>query len=318
LYSFLSMGISAVAAVGLGFLSHYLHLHSKDRGWEAFPLVLLLTAVLAILPASNHLVLAIIAIETVSLGGYVLVGLAWENRLAPEAAVKYFLLSAVGFAFLLFGLSYLYGLTGTLYLHHLWAFKWASWHDHALFALAVGLIGIGILFKLSVFPFHWWAPDVYGGATPGAAGLVVALGKLNGAFLAGLFLHYIELPSVWLMAFAGVAAASSLYGNLSALTQPSLQRMLGYSSVAHGGYILLALVSGPEGRLQGWVYALVYGLMSVLVFGLVGLKAEPLDYKALRGLGYRQPGYALALGLGLAALSGMPPLVGFWENMEYL
>jgi len=311
-YSLLGLFAGVIAAIGLAFAARTLA--EKPEGWEAFPLTLLLLVALSLLPASNHLLLAVVAVETVSLGSYVLVGLSWQNRLAPEAAVKYFLLSAVGFAILLFGLSYLYGLTGTLYLHHLWAVRWTAWHGHPLFSLAAAMIAIGLFFKLSVFPFHWWAPDVYGGATPSYAGLVVALGKLNAAFLGGLLLHYIEVPSSWLGAFAVIAAASSLYGNLSALGQTSLQRLLGYSSVAHGSYILLALVSGPEGRLQAWAYALVYGLMSVLAFGLIGLKPEPLNEKALRGLGYRHPAYALALALTLASLSGMPPLAGFFAK----
>jgi len=312
LYSLLGLFVTGIAAIGLAFA---LRTWAERReGWEAFPLTLLLVLALTVLPASNHLLLAVVAVETVSLGSYVLVGLSWQNRLAPEAAIKYFLLSAVGFAVLLFGLSYLYGLTGTLYLHHLWAVKWTAWHGHPLFSLALAMIAIGLLFKLSVFPFHWWAPDVYGGATPEYAGLVVALGKLNAAFLGGLLLHYVEVPFSWLSALAAIAAASSLYGNLAALGQTSLQRLLGYSSVAHGSYLLLALVSGPEGRLQAWAYAVVYGLMSALAFGLIGLKPEPLEEKALRGLGYRQPAYALALALTLASLSGMPPLAGFFAK----
>lgn len=312
LYSLLGVFTGLVAVTGLAFAARAST--DKSEEGEAFPLTLLLLGALGLLPASNHLLLAVVAVETVSLGSYVLVGLSWQNRFAPEAAIKYFLLSAVGFAILLFGLSYLYGLTGTLYLHHLWAIKWTAWHGHPLFSLALGMIMIGLLFKLSVFPFHWWAPDVYGGATPDYAGLVVALGKLNAAFLGGLILHYIEVPLSWLSACAVIAAASSLYGNLAALTQTSLQRLLGYSSVAHGSYLLLGLVSGPEGRLQAWAYALVYGLMSVLAFGLISLKPEPLEEKALRGLGYRQPLYTLALVLTLASLSGMPPLAGFFAK----
>ncbi|MCS7189798.1 MAG: NADH-quinone oxidoreductase subunit N [Bacteroidia bacterium] len=313
LYSFISGFIAVVGMLALLFLWRHLQ-QNKDKDWEIFPLSLILMAALATLPASNHLLLSVVALETVSLGAYALVGLSWDNRYAPEAAVKYFLLGAIGFAFLLFGLSYLYGLTGSLYFHHLWAMKWEAWAEHPLFALGMGLIGIGLLFKLAVFPFHWWAPDAYGGATPAAAGWIVALGKLNGAFLAGILLHYILIPQQWLSALAGIAAVSSLYGNLLAIRQDNLQRMLGYSSVAHGGYLLLALVSGPEGRLQAWAYSLLYALTSVIAFGLLSLREEPLEYKSLRGLGYQEPGYAAALALSFASLSGMPPLVGFFAK----
>ncbi|MEN3040783.1 MAG: NADH-quinone oxidoreductase subunit N [Bacteroidia bacterium] len=313
-YSLLGAGISLITGIGAIFLHEYLKRHMEGRGWEALPLSLLMAAAAVVLPASNHFLLSVVALETVSLGSYVLVALSWRDRFGPEAAVKYLLLSALSFALLLFGLSYLYGMSGTLYLHHLRAMKWSAWVGSPLFALSLTLIGIGLLFKLSVFPFHWWAPDVYGGATPGATGLLVALGKLSGSFFAAQVLYAVEVPPLWLTGIAGIAAASAVYGNLVALTQTSLQRALGYSSVAHGGYILLGLLSGSEGVLQAWAYALAYGLMSVMTFGLLSLSAEPLEYKALRGLGYHQPGYAVGLAISLASLSGMPPLIGFFAK----
>lgn len=313
-YSFLAGSIALICAVGVGFLHQYLRQYMDGRSWEAIPLTLLMASALTILPASNHFLLSIVALETVTLGAYVLVGLSWADRYAPEAAVKYLLLSALSFALLLFGLSYLYGMSGTLYIHHLRAFNWEAWHDSYLFTLAIILMGIGLFFKLSVFPFHWWAPDVYGGATPGATGLLVAFGKLNAVFFATQLLYAVQVPPQWLTVGAVVAAISALYGNLSALNQNSLQRALAYSSVAHGGYILLGLLSGPEGHLQSWAYGLAYGLMSSVGFGLLALASEPLEYKTLRGLGYQRPGYAVALGLALASLSGMPPLVGFFAK----
>lgn len=313
-YSFLAGGIALICAVGIGFLHQYLQQYMDGRGWEAVPLALLMTSALTILPASNHFLLSVVALETVSLGAYVLVALSWADRFAPEAAVKYLLLSALSFALLLFGLSYLYGISGTLYIHHLRALKWEAWQDSHLFTLAVVLMGIGLFFKLSVFPFHWWAPDVYGGATPGATGLLVAFGKLSAAFFATQVLYAVEIPPAWLTAAAILAAASALYGNLSALNQTTLQRALAYSSIAHGGYILLGILSGPEGHLQSWAYALAYGLMSSVGFGLLAIAPEPLEYKTLRGLGYQRPGYATALGIALASLSGMPPLIGFFAK----
>ncbi|MCS7298264.1 MAG: NADH-quinone oxidoreductase subunit N [Bacteroidia bacterium] len=314
LYSLIGASISLITAVGIGFLHEYITQYTDGKGWEGLPLALLMQCALTILPASNHLLLSVVALETVSLGAYVLVSLSWSNRYAPEAAVKYLLLNAIGFALLLFGLSYLYGMSSTLYLHHLRAIRWTAWHESGLFALSLSLIGMGIFFKLAVFPFHWWAPDVYGGATPGATGLVVALGKLNATFLATQILHAVEIPLTWLPAITGIAALSALYGNLTALTQSSLQRALAYSSIAHGGYLLLAIASGVEGRLQAIAYALAYGLMSSLAFGLLSLSAEPLEYKTLRGLGYQRPTYAIALSLALVSLSGMPPLIGFFAK----
>ncbi|MCS7153302.1 MAG: NADH-quinone oxidoreductase subunit N [Bacteroidia bacterium] len=314
LYSFVSAGIGFISAIGLSFLHYHLRQHGGDRGWEALPLSLLMAAALTALSASNHLILSVVALETVSLGAYVLAALSWEDRFAPEAAVKYFLLSTLGFVLLLFGLSYLYGISGTLYLHHLRILKWEAWQGSGLYILALSFIGMGLFVKLSVFPFHWWAPDVYGGATPGATGMLVAFGKLNATFLAVQILHVVKIPAAWLMGGAVLGAISALYGNLSALGQPTLQRALAYSSVAHGGYLLLGLVSGAEGRLQAQAYAMVYGIMSSLAFGLLALAAEPLEYKALRGLGYQKPTYAIALAVALASLSGLPPFAGFFAK----
>ncbi|MCX8112962.1 MAG: NADH-quinone oxidoreductase subunit N [Bacteroidia bacterium] len=314
LYSFLAAGISLISAIGISFLHDYLTRYTQGQGWESLPLSLLMASALAVLPASNHLLLSVVALETVSLGSYVLVALSWNNRFAPEASIKYLLLGALGFVLLLFGLSYLYGMSGTLYLHHLRALKWQAWQDSHLFTLAILLIGVGLLFKLSVFPFHWWAPDVYGGATPGATGFLVATGKLSATFLASQLLYAVEVPRSWLWGGAIIAGFSALYGNLSALMQPTLQRALAYSSVAHGGYILLGLLSGPEGRLQAWGYGVAYGLMSSIGFGLLALGAEPQEYKVLRGLGYQRSGYAIALAIALASLSGMPPFVGFFAK----
>ncbi|MCS6790422.1 MAG: hypothetical protein NZ580_05535 [Bacteroidia bacterium] len=314
IYSLLAAGISLVLLIAIPFLANHPLYRSERQGWEVFPLTLLIGTALISLAASNHFLLSVVAVETAALGSYVLISFIGGNKLAVEASIKYFLMGALGFALLLMGFSYLYGITGTLYIHHLRPMKWEGWQDSSSFALAVGLIGMGIFFKLAVFPFHWGAPDAYGGAIPSAAGLVAATAKLSAAFLAGQVLYAVQIPPSWLSAAALLAAFSALYGNLAALSQKQLQRMLGYSSVAHGSYMLLALCAGAEGILASWAYALVYGLMSVLAFGLIGLQENPLEEKELRGLGYRQPGYAVALAVALVALAGIPPLAGFFAK----
>ncbi|MEN2992198.1 MAG: NADH-quinone oxidoreductase subunit N [Bacteroidia bacterium] len=314
MYSLLAATIGLISGLGILFLGRYLATHERHENWEAIPIALLATAALTLLPGSNHLLLTVVIVETVSLALYVLVGFSWRNEWAAEAALKYFLMGTLGFAFLVFGLSYLYGLSGTLYLHHLRALKWEAWYHQAPFIMALGLMGVGLLFKLAVFPFHWWVPDAYGGGTPGAVGIAVALGKTTAAFLGFQLMYAISLPENWRLGLAGLAALSVVYGNLSALQQTTLQRLLGYSSIAHGSYVLLGLLSGPEGQLQAIAYALVYGLMSVCAFGLLSLRSKPLAVEDLRGLGQRHPGYSLALAITLASLSGLPPFVGFFAK----
>ncbi len=319
LYSFFTGCIGVLAALGLLFLYRYERVAAEGAGHpevfrfsrEGYALTLWAAGSLSLLSASNHFLLSLVALETVSFALIVLVGYTWSNMHTPEAAVKYLILSAVATAILVYGLSYLYGLTGTLYLHTLKLVDWSVWEDHFLYRMAIVLVMIGLLFKLSIFPLHWWAPDVYGGAVPGAAGIAVAFGKVGAGFFLGQILHSVAILPGWQVAMAFLAGVSALYGNLMAVTQTSLQRLLGYSSIAHGGYLLLGLVSGSEGLLQGWAYGLVYGLMSVLGFGLASLDGSPVEIERLRGLGYEKAGYGAALALSLAALSGMPPLAGF-------
>ena len=319
IYAFFTGYLSIMALLGVLFLYRYervvaVGLETKGVprfSREGYALTLWAAGSLSLLAASNHLLLSLVALETVSFALIVLVGYHWANAHAPEAAIKYLLLSGVATAILVYGLSYLYGITGTLYLHTLKLVDWNAWQGHFLYRLAVGLMLVGLLFKLSIFPLHWWAPDVYGGAVPGAAGIAVAFGKVGAAFFLGQILHVIGILPGWQMALAFLAGVSALYGNLMAIRQTSLQRLLGYSSIAHGGYLLLGLVGGSEGLLQGWAYALAYALMSLLVFGLSTVGGSPVDMERLRGLGYERPGYGAALTLSLAALSGMPPLVGF-------
>ncbi len=320
LYSFLAGSLSLLAAVAVIFLYRYETLLADSYSQpirshrEVYALTLWAAGSLAVLAGSNHLLLSLVALETAGFALIILVGYSWADRMAPEAAVKYFLLSAVATAILVYGLSYVYGITGTLYLHHLKLVDWRVWQDHFLFRVGLGLILIGLLFKLSIFPLHWWAPDVYGGAVPGTAGIAAAFGKISAAFFLGQILHHVALAPEWRIALAFLAGISAFYGNLMAISQESFQRLLGYSSIAHGGYLLLGLVSGPEGLLQGWSYGLAYGLMSLIAFGLGTVQGGPVEVSQLRGLGHKMPGYGMGLALGLMALSGMPPLLGFFAK----
>lgn len=319
LYSFFTGCLGVLAVLGILFFYRYERLVAESiEGPESFrysregyALTLWAAGSLSLLAASNHLLLSLVALETVSFALIVLVGYTWANPHAPEAAIKYLLLSGVATATLVYGLSYLYGITGTLYLHTLKLVDWSVWRGHFLFRVSMGLILMGLLFKLSIFPLHWWAPDVYGGAAPGTAGIAVAFGKLGAAFFLGHLLHTVKALPEWQTLLAFLAGVSALYGNIMATAQTSLQRLLGYSSIAHGGYLLLGLASGPEGLLQGWAYALAYGLMSILSFGLASMDGGSVEIERLRGLGYERGGYGVALALSLAALSGMPPLIGF-------
>lgn len=314
LYSLITGFVALSAGLGVLFLYRYQTLLGGRYQREAYALALWAAGSAAFVGASNHLLLSIVALETTAFALIVLVAHQWASASGNEAAVKYFLFSAVATAFILFGLSYIYGITGTLYLHHLRLVDWTAWQDHFLYRMGVGFVVLGMLIKLSIFPLHWWAPDAYGGATPGVAGLAAGLGKVVAALFLGRFVWAVPLPTSWQIGLAFLAAASALYGNWMATIQPTIQRLLGYSSIAHGGYLLLALVSGVEGLLQGWAYALAYALMSGVAFGLAVVRGGPAELSQLRGLGYAMPGYGLGLTLSLVTLAGMPPFMGFFAK----
>jgi NADH-quinone oxidoreductase subunit N len=284
---------------------------------EYYGLVLFATAGMMLLASANDLVVVFLAIELMSLSLYVLAGLRGRRRQASEASMKYFLLGVFASAFLLYGVAFIYGATGSTNFDRIAVAVAANPHD-PLFLLGLGLLLVGLGFKISAVPFHMWAPDVYEGA-PTTVTAFIATGSKAAVFGALTRLVVSSLraaqPDAAVLLWA-LAALTMTVGNVVALAQSNLKRMLAYSSVAHVGYMLVGLVSGdPTGAAAVLFYLLAYTFTTAGAFGVLAAAErageEAVDLRDWAGLATRQPLLALSLSLFLLSLIGIPPLAGF-------
>ncbi len=283
--------------------------------------VLLLTSVLGmiVMAASNDLITIFLGLELMSLSLYVMVGFRRNQLESNEAALKYFLLGAFASGFLLYGIALLYGGTGTTNLQGIGDFLGDSPIGRNPLVLAGGLLVLtGFLFKVAAVPFHMWTPDAYQGAPTSVTGFMSAGAKAAG-FAALLRILLRALPTLaeeWQPLLAMVAMLTMTVGNVTALLQNNLKRMLAYSSIAHAGYLLVALVAGgTEGAAAAVFYLATYAAMSLGAFTLLTMMGrgsdEPVLVSDLAGLGFRKPLLGLALTLFMVSLGGIPPTAGF-------
>jgi NADH-quinone oxidoreductase subunit N len=316
-------------AAGLTILmSHrYLVIEGARQG-EYYFLVLNATLGMMVMASGIDLVTLFIGLETVGVSFYILAGFLKPNRRSNEASVKYFLLSAFSLGLLLYGMSLLYGLTGSTELRVI-STTLSGGSGGRLVAVAVMLLIAGLGFKIAAVPFHMWAPDVYEGApTPVAAFLSVgskaaAFAMLLRIFFEGLPAFRVEglggllgLPLGWTSFFYVLSVVSMTLGNLAALTQTNLKRLLAYSSIAHAGYLLIGVVAAtPRGITAALVYVMVYAFMQLGAFGvLVLLRRQNIAGDALEdlsGLAVRHPAAAVAMLVFMLSLGGIPPTAGF-------
>lgn len=287
---------------------------------EYYPLILFTTAGAMWMASGTDMMTIFLGLEVLSVSLYVLAGFFRGNVQSNEAGLKYFLLGAFSTGFLLYGIALLYGVTGTTQIGDMGQFINA--HNHILtnpMTLAgVALLSIGLLFKIAAFPFHMWAPDVYQGApTPITA--FMSAGPKAAAF-AALVRIFIEalggLQAEWSQMFWVLAVATMFIGNVLAIYQTNIKRMLAYSSIAHAGYALVGLVAANEIGISGVLfYMLAYTFMNIGAFAvlvLAGKKGEEnLTLDGFAGFGYKRPFLGVAMTIFLFALMGMPPTVGF-------
>jgi NADH-quinone oxidoreductase subunit N len=267
--------------------------------------------------AGSDLVTIFIGLETMAIAFYVLAGFLKPSHRSNEAAVKYFLLGTFSLGLLLYGMSILYGLSGTTNLHDI-AGILASQGRSRWVVLAVILVAAGVGFKIAAVPFHMWAPDVYEGApTPITAFLSVGSKAASFAMLLRIFVQ--GLPSLnadWRLLFYVLSVMTMTVGNIAALTQSNIKRMLAYSSVAHAGYLLIGVVAGTErGVTAMLVYLFIYAFMQLGAFAVVTMlrrqDAIGDELKDLSGLFVRSPVAALAMLVFMLSLGGIPPTAGF-------
>ncbi len=301
---------------------------------ETYFLLLVATLGSYFLVGTNNLILLYLGLETLGLASYALAGIHKRDRNGAEAALKYVVYGALASGILLYGASLLYGMSGTLEMHEMARYLVAAADEGrgAQLLLPTLMVMVGFGFKLSLFPFQWWAPDVYQGvSTPIAAFLAVgskgvALAALV-RFVAISYSGLLRLGDGAVMgetAFTGdlvlllalMAGATMVFGNLAALRQDNLKRLLAYSSIGHAGYILMGVAVLTEQGFQSAVaYTFVYYLMTLGAFGMVLYFANQSgseDIRGLRGMGAKHPVAGVATIVFLASLTGLPPTAGFF------
>ena len=298
------------------------------RAGEYYFLILCATLGMMFMAGGTDLITLFIGLETMAIAFYILTGFLKPSRRSNEAAVKYFLLGAFSLGILLYGMSLLYGLSGTTNLRTIATALVGQERDPRL-VLAVILVVAGMGFKIAAVPFHMWAPDVYEGApTPITAFLSVGSKAASFAMLLRIFVESLPAmrvsvpaamagpPIGWSTLFYVLSVATMTVGNFAALTQSNLKRMLAYSSIAHAGYLLIGVVAGtPRGFTAMLIYLFVYSFMQLGAFTVLALlRRDDVvgdELKDLNGLFFRQPFAAVAMLLFMLSLGGVPPTAGF-------
>ncbi len=315
----------AAALFGLLFSFDYLEREDLNRG-EYHALLLLATVGMMVLAGARDLIVVFLGVELMSLAAYVLTAFDRDDPRSSEAGLKYFLVGAFASAFLLYGIALLYGAVGSTNLASVApAVAEGAGTGNPLLIAGVGLLLVGLAYKVSAVPFHMWTPDAYEGAPAPVTGFMAA-GVKAAAFLAVLRVVTVDLApaiSTWGPAVWWIAVLSMVVANLVALAQDDVKRMLAYSSVAHAGYILVGVAAGTGlGRAATLFYLAVYTLMTLGAFAVVyhvageGNRRSTLDDYA--GLGWERPALGFAMLVFLLSLAGFPPTGGFVAKLYLL
>jgi NADH-quinone oxidoreductase subunit N len=304
----------------------YISARGMMRG-EFFTLVLFATLGMMIMISANHLLTLYLGLELMSLALYSLVALQRDSATATEAAMKYFVLGALASGMLLYGMSMLYGAAGTLEITRIAEVIQARGAKDVVLVFALVFIVGGLGFKLGAVPFHMWVPDVYHGAPTavtlfiGSAPKLAAFAFIMRLLAQGLGAEY--LVQEWQQMLAVMAVLSLAIGNITAIVQTNLKRMLAYSTIGHMGFLLLGILAGDLiGYSAAMFYVVVYVLMNLGSFGMImvlsrsGFEAENLD--DFKGLNQRSPWYAFLMLLLMFSMAGVPPTVGFYAKLAVL
>jgi NADH-quinone oxidoreductase subunit N len=337
-FSYIAVGVSLV----------YSRAYLLDRGLyrgEYFALVLFSTLGMMVMISANHFVSLYLGLELMSLSLYALVALNRDSAASTEAAMKYFVLGALASGLLLYGMSMIYGATGTLYMSEVARVIGANQPDRIILLFGLVFAVSGMAFKLGVVPFHMWIPDVYHGAPVSVTLIIGSASKLaafamvvrmllNGTLGFDAMDQISELSRTlafnWQYMLVILAVLSMGIGNLAAIAQTNIKRMLAYSTISHMGFVLLGLLSGVVGNVfsaagaysAALFYVIVYALMSLGAFGMIlllsrsGFEAERLD--DFKGLNARSPWFAFVMMLVMFSLAGIPPTVGFYAKVVVL
>jgi NADH-quinone oxidoreductase subunit N len=307
-----------VGILSLSISSPAIDREGLPRG-EYYTLMLFGLAGMMLMATATDLLVIFLALEVLSMAVYVLTGIRRDSPAATEAAFKYFLLGGFSSAFFLYGIAFTFGVTGSTHLDRIGSVLAAHALNPTNMQLAaVGLLIVGFAFKVSAVPFHMWTPDAYEGA-PAAVTAFMSTGVKAAAFAAfvRVFLSALEpMRASWSTVLWPVAALTMIVGTVVGVAQTNVKRMLAYSSIAHGGYLLVALISGNDyGKGAVLFYLLTYAVTNIGAFGVIVLledRGRPNDkISDYAGLGHDHPGLAALMTIFLLSLGGFPPMAGF-------
>jgi NADH-quinone oxidoreductase subunit N len=315
-------GVMAILVYG----RDYIKARGMFRG-EFFTLTLFATLGLMVMISANHLLTLYLGLELLSLSLYAMVALQRDSATATEAAMKYFVLGALASGMLLYGMSMVYGAAGHLEITRLAAVIADDGAKNVVLVFGLVFLVAGIGFKLGAAPFHMWLPDVYHGAPTPVTLFIGSVPKLAAfAFVVRLLVQGLgadELQAHWQQMLAVMAVLSLVIGNITAIAQTNIKRMLAYSTISHMGFLLIGVLSGGlNGYASGMFYVVVYVLMSLGAFGMIlllsreGFECENLD--DFKGLNQRSPWYAFLMLLLMFSMAGVPPTLGFYAKFIVL
>ena len=331
---FLRDGVATVLKIFVLLTTALVFIYSRDYlrqrklyVGEFYLLLLFATLGMMLLVSATSLVTIYLGLELLTLSSYALVALNRDSPASSEAAIKYFVLGALASGLLLYGMSMIYGATGTLDLAKIHAVADFSANSPHRTLLAFGLVFlvVGVAFKLGAAPFHMWLPDVYQGA-PTAVTLFIGSASKLAAF--GMTWRLLDgamggMSGQWTLMLSLLAVLSLAVGNVFAIAQTNLKRMLAYSTISHIGFLLLGFVNGtPIGYAAAMFYMISYALMATVAFGMImllaraGFEAEEID--DFKGLNQRNPWYAGVMAIAMFSLAGVPPLFGFFAKLMVL
>lgn len=320
------MKVFMYGTVLLSFIYSHAFIEERDISiGDYYVLGLFATLGMSIMVSAYNMLSLYLGLELLSLPMYAMTAMRRNDSGASEAAMKYFVMGSIASGMMLYGMSLLYGATGHLQLNEIASAVTVNWQgESSLISFALVFIVAGLGFKLAAAPFHMWAPDVYEGAPSivtlfiSAAPKIAALGMVFRLLTIGL----VDVAAQWQQLILVMALLSTGFGNLFAVVQNNIKRLLAYSAISHIGYALFGILAGTEaGNSAALYYILMYALMSVAAFGMVVLLSQSYDIQDvndLQGLNRRNPWLAFMMLLVMFSMAGVPPLVGFYAKMLVL
>jgi NADH-quinone oxidoreductase subunit N len=317
-YSLFFLGLIIVSALLVTLIS-YKYIQQLDGVKEEYYIILFTSTIgAALLAVANHFVLLFLGIETLSISLYILIAFQRSKSNSIEAGIKYLILASVSSAFLLFGMALIYTAYGTMQFTAIITLLGSGSVLSPLVITGFGMMMVGIGFKLALVPFHMWTPDVYQGAPAPVSAFVATVSK--GAVMAVFIRFFFNLKGFenhyMFMAISVIAILSMVVGNILAIKQKNIKRLLGYSSIANMGYLIIILLTGTSKGIQASIFYLIsYFITTIAAFGVISLLStkeyEAENIEDYRGLFWRRPGIAVVFTLALLSLAGIPLTSGF-------